>query len=93
MRLLLQTLGNRLREMRERRGISQEDFADLTGLHRTEIGLLERGQRMPRLDTLLIMGRGLGVRLTEIVHGIEGWGKVGTKSQSRAARAKRNPRR
>ncbi len=71
MRDLLRALGDRLRKLRERRGISQEDFADRCGLHRTAIGLLERGQRVPRLDTLLIMGRELGVQLTEIVHGIE----------------------
>ncbi len=93
MRDLLRALGDRLRKLRERRGISQEDFADRCGLHRTAIGLLERGQRVPRLDTLLIMGRELGVQLTEIVHGIERWGKIGPKIRSRASKTKRYLRR
>jgi transcriptional regulator with XRE-family HTH domain len=33
------------------------------GLHRTEIGLLERGARVPRIDTLLKLAAALGVSL------------------------------
>lgn len=32
-------------------------------LHRTEIGLLERGARVPRIDTLIKVAGGLGVRV------------------------------
>ena len=88
MKNLLRILGRRLRELRERSGVSQEDFADRCGLHRTAVGLLERGKRMPRLDTLLIIGNGLGIQLTKIVHGIERRGKIGPKIRP-ASKAKR----
>jgi transcriptional regulator with XRE-family HTH domain len=42
-----------LRTLRDRAGLSQEDAAILAGLHRTEISLLERYERMPRAETLV----------------------------------------
>jgi transcriptional regulator with XRE-family HTH domain len=38
---------------RKRAGLSQEEVGWLASLHRTEIGLLERGERTPRIDTLV----------------------------------------
>ena len=55
--------GENLRRLRKRAGISQEDLAFSCSLHRTEIGLLERGARVPRIDTLLKIATGLGVRI------------------------------
>lgn len=48
-----------LRLCRERRGLSQEGLASLCNLHRTEISLLERCQRSPRLETIVVLARGL----------------------------------
>jgi len=42
-----------LRTLRDRAGLSQEDAAIRAGLHRTEISLLERYERMPRAETLV----------------------------------------
>jgi transcriptional regulator with XRE-family HTH domain len=52
-------LGQNLRDHRERAGLSQEELAELCELDRTEISLLERGLRFPRLDTLVRLSRGL----------------------------------
>jgi transcriptional regulator with XRE-family HTH domain len=52
-------LGHNLRDHRERVGLSQEQLAELCDLDRTEISLLERGLRFPRLDTLVRLSRGL----------------------------------
>ena len=41
-----------LRHHRDRVGLSQEALADICDLHRTEISLLERCKRSPRLETL-----------------------------------------
>jgi transcriptional regulator with XRE-family HTH domain len=48
-----------LRQQRERAGLSQEALADACDLHRTEISLLERCKRSPRLETIVILSRGL----------------------------------
>lgn len=50
-----------LRAHRERAGLSQEALAEACNLHRTEISLLERCKRSPRLETLVILARGLGL--------------------------------
>ncbi len=52
-------LASNLRRHRRKAGLSQERLAELCDLHRTEIGLLERGERSPRLDTLVVLARGL----------------------------------
>jgi transcriptional regulator with XRE-family HTH domain len=52
-------LGKNLRDHRERAGLSQEELAEVCDLDRTEISLLERGLRFPRLDTLVRLSRGL----------------------------------
>lgn len=46
---------------RERRGVSQEALGLDIGLHRTEISLLERAGRDPRLATIVKLARGLDV--------------------------------
>ena len=48
-----------LRAARVRSGLSQEALAEACDLHRTEISLLERCKRSPRLETLVILARGL----------------------------------
>jgi transcriptional regulator with XRE-family HTH domain len=48
-----------LRRSREKAGLSQEALADICDLHRTEISLLERSKRSPRLETVVILARGL----------------------------------
>ena len=48
-----------LRRQRERAGLSQEALSEVCGLHRTEISLLERSQRSPRLETIVVLARAL----------------------------------
>jgi transcriptional regulator with XRE-family HTH domain len=50
-----------LRSQREKAGLSQEALAEACDLHRTEISLLERCKRSPRLETIVILARGLGL--------------------------------
>jgi transcriptional regulator with XRE-family HTH domain len=49
---LQRVLGANIRLIRQERGLSQETFADLLGLHRTYIGGLERGERNVSLRSL-----------------------------------------
>jgi transcriptional regulator with XRE-family HTH domain len=55
--------GENMRRARRRADLSQEALGFLAGLHRTEIGLLERGARVPRVDTLLKLATSLGIRI------------------------------
>ncbi|HEX3909276.1 MAG TPA: helix-turn-helix transcriptional regulator [Solirubrobacteraceae bacterium] len=59
-----------LRRHRKRLGLSQEALADLCDLHRTEISLLERRMRSPRLETIASLARGL--QLSSVCELIEG---------------------
>jgi transcriptional regulator with XRE-family HTH domain len=61
-----------LKRQRVRAGISQEALADACDLHRTEISLLERSKRSPRLETIVILAKGLGLSSTaELFDGIK----------------------
>jgi len=60
-----------LRRERKRVGLSQEALAEATELHRTEISLLERAGREPRLVTIVKLARGLGVPLAALINDIE----------------------
>ena len=54
-------LAANLRSTRSRAGLTQERLASVCRLHRTEISLLERGEREPRLTTIVRLAHGLGV--------------------------------
>jgi len=55
--------GANLRRVRKQVGLSQEEVGFRSSLHRTEVGLLERGARVPRIDTLVKLAGALGVRI------------------------------
>lgn len=42
---ILNVIGNNVREYRKKLGLSQEELADLSGVHRTYIGAVERGEK------------------------------------------------
>jgi transcriptional regulator with XRE-family HTH domain len=61
-----------LRHHRARVNLSQEALADMCDLHRTEISLLERCKRSPRLETIVILARGLQLASpADLLEGIE----------------------
>ncbi|HEX6689047.1 MAG TPA: helix-turn-helix transcriptional regulator [Solirubrobacterales bacterium] len=62
--------GRNLRACRTRARITQEELGVRATLHRTEIGLLERGERVPRIDTLLRLIAALSVTPDELLGGI-----------------------
>lgn len=59
--------GKVLREQRLKAGYSQEGLADAAGCDRTFIGMLERGQRQPTLETLFKIARALEVAPAALV--------------------------
>jgi transcriptional regulator with XRE-family HTH domain len=59
-----------LRRCRRRSGLSQEKLGYRASLHRTEIGLLERGARIHQLDTILKVAGGLSISPCELIEGM-----------------------
>jgi DNA-binding Xre family transcriptional regulator len=48
-------------------GISQEELADLCGLHRTYVGAIERAERNVTLSTLEVFSKALGVSVPDLL--------------------------
>jgi transcriptional regulator with XRE-family HTH domain len=67
----LRRLGIRIRELRARRGWSQEAFADIAGVHRTYMGHLERGEKNLSFLSILRVSNALGITLSELLAGLE----------------------
>jgi transcriptional regulator with XRE-family HTH domain len=63
---------------RRRAGLSQEELGFMASLHRTEIGELERGVRVPRIDTLVKLAGALSVPLGDLLKGMA-WAPGGTR--------------
>lgn len=57
----------KLREQRLLKGISQEELADLSGLHRTYVGSVERGERNVSIDNMGRLACALGIQLKELL--------------------------
>jgi transcriptional regulator with XRE-family HTH domain len=66
-RAYLKAFGRNLKIERTKRGLSQEEFADLIGLHRTFYGQIERGQRGFNIVELPGIARGLGIRQCDLL--------------------------
>lgn len=60
-------LGRAVRELRARRGLSQEELGFRAGLHRNYVGAIERGEINPTFRVLLKLERGLQLPLSEII--------------------------
>ncbi len=63
--------GQLLKATREEKGFSQEKLAELSGLDRTFVSMLERGLRQPSLTTLFLLCRSLSLKPSELVSRIE----------------------
>lgn len=58
--------GLRVRELRQIKGLSQEDLAFKAGVHRTYLGGIERGERNPALKNIANIAKALDVSLSEL---------------------------
>lgn len=56
-----------LKEQRLAKGLSQEDLADLCGLHRTYVGSVERGERNISIDNMERLAQSLHVPLEKLI--------------------------
>jgi transcriptional regulator with XRE-family HTH domain len=74
---LLQRLGKRIQELRKERGWSQDQFAEICGVHRTYVGHMETAKK-PGISFMSISraAHALGVTLSELFAGLEEGGEA-----------------
>jgi transcriptional regulator with XRE-family HTH domain len=83
-KFLLKALGQRIREFRTKQGYSQEAFADKSGVHRTFMGTIERGESNLSFQNIAKVSATLGISLAQLFSGLEG------KAKALAARGTEN---
>jgi transcriptional regulator with XRE-family HTH domain len=68
---MLKAIIDVIRSEREAQGFNYEDFSAVSGLHRTTLGLYDRGERGPTVEAALSMAQALGVPLSELIRKAE----------------------
>lgn len=64
---MLKSLGKRIRELRNERGLSQEKLAELAGIHENHVRRIEGGTANPSYVVLVKLARALKVTLPELI--------------------------
>jgi transcriptional regulator with XRE-family HTH domain len=60
-------LGGRIRTLRKKMGLKQSQFAQMVGMSRDAIGLIERGEKLPRLESICKIADKLNIPLSRIL--------------------------
>jgi transcriptional regulator with XRE-family HTH domain len=68
---LTKVVGEVIRQLRLERNHSQEEFADICGVHRTYVGFVERGERTMLIETANVLAAGLGISLSQLFAKVE----------------------
>lgn len=63
-----QSFGKRVRELRQERGITQEQLAELMGKTTEHISFLERGERSPSFEVIVDLAKSLGVSMSYLMN-------------------------
>lgn len=61
--MILKNFGYTVRKLRKERGLSQEELAFRAGLHRTYIGMIERGEKNITLTNIEKVAKALNVKM------------------------------
>jgi len=59
--------GDVLTMLRKKSGLSQQQLAMRCGIHRTFVSMLERGMRLPSLQSFFILAHGLDIEPNELL--------------------------
>lgn len=70
-KVILRNFGIRVRKLRLSRGLSQERLAEACSLHRTYIGMIERGEKNLTISNIYKVSLGLGVSPSELLEGVD----------------------
>jgi transcriptional regulator with XRE-family HTH domain len=86
---LLRLLGRRVHELRAAKTWSQEEFAHVSGLHRTYIGQIERGEKNISFGNLSKVANVLGLTLSELLIGLEDGRPLDKDSKQKSGAARK----
>ena len=64
---LLKEFGDRIKQLRLQKSISQEKLSFLTGFHRTYIGMIERGERNISLSNMAVFAKVFELNISELI--------------------------
>ncbi|WP_254454506.1 helix-turn-helix domain-containing protein [Flavobacterium sp. M31R6] len=64
---LLKEFGDRIKQLRLQKSISQEKLSFLTGFHRTYIGMIERGERNISLSNMAVFAKVFEINISELL--------------------------
>ena len=64
---IAEAFGVAVREERKRLGISQEKLGELAGVHRTYVGMIERGEKNITLSNIFKVSKALGLNASELL--------------------------
>ena len=67
---LLLKFGNRVKEIRIRKRFSQEELADIAGVHRTYIGMIERGEKNITIENIKKVADALDIEMNKLLEGV-----------------------
>lgn len=84
-------IARRVRRLRRDQDLSQETVAERAEIHRTQMTLIERAERLPRIDTMIKLAGALGVSPAELLDGLV-W-RPGISSPGRLVVSEEDPRR
>lgn len=65
--ILLRKFGKKVRQLREDRGISQEHLGELAGVHRTYVGMIERGEKNITLTNIEKFAKALNIPIKNLL--------------------------
>lgn len=66
----MRSFGKRLAELRRKRGLTQDQLAEMIDTHSTTISFIEGGKRFVRLSTLHKLAKALQVEIEELFKGV-----------------------
>ena len=66
---LMEVIGQRMKAVRESRGMSLKELADLTGAYISNLSCYENGKRTPSLELFVELARVLGVSANHLLGG------------------------
>ena len=63
---LLKSFGQKIKKLRQDKKLSQEAFAEIVGVHRTYIGMIERGEKNITLENINKLAIAFNISLSEL---------------------------